>query len=129
IMYCFSSLAEFATLRESIKQELILSLGEEALHLFVAINEAVNNAIFHGNHEDSGKKVYLTIVKKPHEISIIIRDEGEGYLHKEISASTDLCDEHGRGLCIIKHYLDCYKLNAAGNEITLVKKINAAAWL
>lgn len=123
-MYSFSSFAEFATLRDSIKRELAQSCKEDALRLFIAINEGVNNAIFHGNKEDLKKKVYLTIEKFPHEMQITIRDEGEGFLHSELSEAKELWKEDGRGLELIKHYVDTYWLNAKGNEITFVKKIN-----
>jgi serine/threonine-protein kinase RsbW len=123
-MYSFSSFAEFATLRDSIKRELAQSCEEDALRLFIAINEGVNNAIFHGNKEDITKKVYLTIAKLPDEMQITIRDEGEGFLHSRISDTAELWKEDGRGLELIKHYVDSYWLNAKGNEITFVKKIN-----
>lgn len=125
-MYSFSSFAEFATLRDSIKRELAQSCEEDALRLFIAINEGVNNAIFHGNKADVTKKVYLTITKFPDEMQITIRDEGEGYIHSRTSDTTELWNEDGRGLELIKHYVDSYWLNAKGNEITFVKKINPA---
>jgi serine/threonine-protein kinase RsbW len=125
-MYSFSSLAEFATLRDSIKRELVQSCEEDALRLFIAINEGVNNAIFHGNKEDVTKKVHLSIVRLSDEIQITIRDEGEGFVDKTISETTELWKEDGRGLNLISLYVDSYCLNAKGNEIILVKKINPA---
>jgi serine/threonine-protein kinase RsbW len=125
-MYSFSSLAEFATLRDSIKRELVQSCEEDALRLFIAINEGVNNAIFHGNKEDVTKKVHLSIVRLSDQIQITIRDEGEGFVDKTIPETTELWKEDGRGLNLISLYVDSYCLNAKGNEIILVKKINPA---
>ncbi|AIF52683.1 ATP-binding protein [Pelosinus sp. UFO1] len=123
-MYSFSSLAEFATLRDSIKKELDRHCGEDALRLFLAINEGVNNAIFHGNKQDASKKVHLSMVKLPNEMKITIRDEGEGFLVSKESKTTELWQEDGRGINLIKHYVDSYWLNDLGNEVTFVKKIN-----
>lgn len=125
-MYCFSSLAEFAVLRESIKAELVRVFGKDALRLFIAINEGVNNAIFHGNKEDSSKKVYLTMEALSDEFKIVIRDEGEGYINQEIPDTIPWCEERGRGLQLIEHYVDSYELSGLGNELILIKKLNLA---
>lgn len=124
-MYCFSSLAEFAVLRDSIKEDLVRSLGKDAFCLFVAINEGVNNAILHGNKEETGKIIQLIIERLPDEIKIVIRDEGNGFCESDSSNPTEVWSEHGRGLELIKHYVDFYRFNSVGNELTLVKKINA----
>ena len=123
-MYSFSSLPEFATLRDAIKQELVEVVPKDAQRVFIAINEGINNAIFHGNQEDSTKTVRLTIERLPNELKIIIRDEGKGFLQLE-QPENDL-EDHGRGFAIIQHCVDSYQLNGLGNEITLIKKINTA---
>lgn len=122
-MYCFSTLDEFSTMRELIKAELVRISGKDAQRIFVAINEGVNNAIFHGNKEDSSKKVYLTMEQHLNEIKIIIRDEGSGFVNQERNHVTPWFEEHGRGLQLIQHCVDCYELNGLGNEITLIKKL------
>lgn len=124
-MYCFSSVQEFVTLRDSINEKLMKVSGDGALRLFIAINEGVNNAIFHGNKEDSSKKVYLTIEEMPNEIKVVIRDEGQGFQNQDSDPAVDLWGEHGRGIELIEHCVDSYWRNATGNEMTLVKKINS----
>lgn len=124
-MYCFSSVKEFVNLRDSINGKLMQISGDGAMRLFIAINEGVNNAIFHGNKEDSSKKVYLTIEEMPNQIKVVIRDEGQGFENQESDDTTDLWGEHGRGLELIKHCVDCCWRNAVGNELTLVKKITS----
>ncbi|WP_378955270.1 ATP-binding protein [Pelosinus sp. sgz500959] len=121
-MYYFSSLAEFATLRETIKEELARASEKDALHIFVAINEGVNNAIFHGNKEDRSKKVHLMIEELPYEIKIIIRDEGKGFANQGKREQVEWSAESGRGFEIIQHCVDSYHLNELGNELTLIKK-------
>ncbi|MBP2626520.1 MAG: putative anti-sigma regulatory factor, serine/threonine protein kinase [Firmicutes bacterium] len=125
-MYCFSSLDEFAILREIIKAELVRIFGKDALGIFIAINEGVNNAILHGNKENLSKKVYLTMEELPNQIRIVIRDEGKGFINQEISDTTPWSAEHGRGFQLIKHYVDSYEFNGLGNELTLIKKNDIA---
>lgn len=125
-MYCFSSLKEFSLLREAIKEKLVKISEKDAARVFIAINEGVNNAIFHGNKEDSSKKVYLTIEKVSNELRIVIRDEGKGFLTQRAPGVKDCLAEGGRGMAIIKHCVDTCQLNGLGNEITLTKKISIA---
>lgn len=122
-IYYFSSLAEFATLRDKIKEELVRTSGNDAPYIFIAINEGVNNAIFHGNKEDCSKKVSLMIEKVHCEIKIIIHDEGDGFTHQEKCEKAECSAESGRGFEIIQHCVDSYQLNELGNELTLIKKV------
>lgn len=125
-MYCFSTLEQFSKLRESVRQELKQLLASEAESMFVAINEAVNNAIFHGNSGDSTKKVYLTITSSQGEIKAIIRDEGRGLDSAQNSSTCETLQESGRGLEIIGFCVDCYYFNVQPSEIVLIKKITTS---
>ncbi|VBB08831.1 Hypothetical protein LUCI_4112 [Lucifera butyrica] len=121
--YEFSSLPEFAALRDRIRNDVQELCPEEGGYLFLVVNEAVNNALFHGNQEDPAKKVWVRLVKSPADICIIVRDEGTGYnperLEKEeISAWA----ERGRGLDIIRLYVDSVSFNQQGNEIVIRKR-------
>lgn len=124
-MYCFSSVEEFTTLRDSINEKLMKITGDGALRLFIAINEGVNNAIFHGNKEDRSKKVYLTIEEMQDKIKVVIRDEGQGFEKACGDSVGDVWGEHGRGIELIEHCVDSYCRNALGNEMTLIKNITS----
>jgi len=45
----------------------------------IAFREALANAVIHGNHEDPGKQVYVGCRGGTDEVSIVIRDEGQGF--------------------------------------------------
>lgn len=124
-MYCFSTVEEFAQLREVVRKKLkeILVTGVDAF--FVAINEAVNNAIFHGNKQDKTKKVQLTITSMPGEVRVIIRDEGQGFTPANTSEDEGL-RETGRGIEIIKHCVDRYYYTSEPSEMVLIKKITSS---
>ena len=74
--------------------------------LFIAINEAVNNALFHGNGNDPSKSVRLRICKNNSKLHIFVEDEGK-HLSKKIflahltKSEENPLDEHGRGFLII----------------------------
>lgn len=122
-MYCFSTMEEFSRIRESVRQKLAQLLVTGAEPLFVAINEAVNNAIFHGNKQDKTKKVYLTIKRLPGEIQVVIRDEGQGFTLVENKIEEGL-PEGGRGLEIIGLCVDKYYFNVQPSELVLIKKVS-----
>lgn len=122
-MYCFSTMEEFSRLREPIRRELGQHLVTGVEPLFVAVNEAVNNAIFHGNKQDNSKKVHLTITSSPSEVKVIIRDEGGGFKPVEQAKPEENLRESGRGLEIIGYCVDDYYFNLEPSEIVLVKKV------
>lgn len=122
-MYCFSTMKEFSELRESVRRKLGQLLDDGVEPLFVAINEAVNNAILHGNKQDKTKKVYLTITSSPSEIKVIIRDEGGGFKPAKQQETENNLRESGRGLEIIGFCVDQYYFTVQPSEIVLIKKV------
>jgi serine/threonine-protein kinase RsbW len=46
----------------------------------IALDEALENAVVHGNYEDPDKRVYLTCRRTPRgKVSITVQDEGKGF--------------------------------------------------
>jgi serine/threonine-protein kinase RsbW len=120
-MFYFSTVEEFAGLREAVRKKLMEMPVIGVDPFFVAINEAVNNAIFHGNKQDKNKKVHLSIVRLPGEVRAIIRDEGQGFAPTQTSPEAGL-QENGRGIEIIGHCVDHYYFNLEPSEMVLIKK-------
>jgi serine/threonine-protein kinase RsbW len=88
----------------------------------------VNNAIHHGNRDDRNKKVYIKLIKRPHQIDIVIRDDGGGFDPNSIADPLDpenLFKESGRGIFIVKSLMDDVKFefNQNGTEVTLIKHL------
>lgn len=120
-MFCFSTVEEFSGIREAVRKKLTEMQVRGVDPFFVAINEAVNNAIFHGNKQDKNKKVHLTIMRLPGEVRAIIRDEGQGFAPVPANPEAGL-QENGRGIEIIGHCVDHYYFNLEPSEMVLVKK-------
>jgi anti-sigma regulatory factor (Ser/Thr protein kinase) len=116
----------------------------------IALEEAITNGIFHGNLElsselrqDGGdaferlaqkrrrelpycaRQLHITAKVSCFEAVYVIRDEGPGFDPSTLPDPTDptnLERVSGRGLLLIRTFMDAVSYNAAGNEITLVKR-------
>ncbi len=90
----------------------------------LAVEEAAINAIKHGNRLDSKKKVTVTFSVGEERAVITVADEGEGFAPAEVPDPTrgeHLLATSGRGIALIRGYMDEVRYNDAGNEITMVK--------
>lgn len=75
----------------------------------VALIEAVNNAILHGNQLDVSKNVKIEYNIDDDSICFIIEDEGKGFDYKNIPDPTlpeNLEKTHGRGIFLMNHLAD-----------------------
>ncbi|HEY5124053.1 MAG TPA: ATP-binding protein [Ignavibacteria bacterium] len=100
-------------------------LGEEKfVNLLIAVTEAVINAVIHGNKNNPEKKVNLNLKYDDKEITVKIKDEGEGFDPKNIPDPTsdeNLFKESGRGIYIIRSLVDKFdfKSDKSGSELIL----------
>ena len=103
-----------------------LNYGERAIFgARLAIEESVINAITHGNRMDKAKKVTITYSVDRNECVIKVQDEGEGFDPSEVPDPTvdeNLELPHGRGLALMRAYMDEVTFNKEGNCVTLRKK-------
>ncbi len=85
---------------------------EEEFRARLCLEEALVNAIQHGNRCDPHCTVGLEIVKKNGHCTMRVRDEGGGFLPEQIymPAPEQL---GGRGVCLIRHYMDKIAYNEA----------------
>lgn len=96
-------------------------------NILLAATEAVNNAIIHGNKNDIKKEIGLEFIVTDDFIKIIITDEGEGFDLEKIPDPTlpeNLLNEHGRGIFIMKHFVDELKVEKLQKGNSLILKIN-----
>ena len=90
----------------------------------LAIEEALNNAIRHGNAMDPGKTAELVYEITDEQVDISITDEGPGFDFQEVPDPTldeNLDKPTGRGLMLIRAYMDIVEFNENGNELHMVK--------
>ncbi len=102
------SILNVEPLINSLKDKLEIPL-EKYYNILIAVSEAVNNAIIHGNKLNKDKKVQIVIEANNEQIDIIIHDEGEGFEPDELNdprAPENLLKDSGRGVFLIKELSD-----------------------
>ncbi len=93
-----------------------------AIHL--AAEEAIVNAIVHGNKLDPTKKVHVECEISTAVVRISISDEGAGFDPASVPDCT--VDERleapgGRGVMLMKSFMTSIEYNATGNAVVLLK--------
>ncbi len=93
--------------------------------IHMSLEEAVMNAIKHGNLRNQDKHVHVT-VKTNHEYFYVkIVDEGTGFDPRQVpdpTADENLERECGRGLMLMRCYMDDVRFNRRGNAVELFKR-------
>ncbi|HPS45673.1 MAG TPA: ATP-binding protein [Bacteroidales bacterium] len=96
-------------------------------NIIVALTEAVENAIKHGNANNSSKKVEITFITKNEGLSFVVKDEGAGFNANTIPDPTDINTKEeetkGRGIFLIKSLADEVNFLGKGNEVEIIFKI------
>ena len=148
-------LAALASLLQETLAGLGLVDGTDQIRVGVALEEALLNAMYHGNLEVASelrqqgdepfmrlarerrgvspyreRRVHVTARLSPTEAVYVIRDEGPGFDPAALPDPTDptnLEQASGRGLLLIRTFMDEVHHNPPGNQITLVKRRKEAA--
>ena len=92
-------------------------------NILIAITEAVNNAILHGNQGNPKKNVELTMQLLDESVRFVVKDEGIGFDHHHIPdpvAPENLDKIGGRGIFLIKHLADEVHFKDNGREIEMI---------
>ncbi len=90
----------------------------------LALEEALVNAIKHGNQLDRAKKVHVTCTFKADRFEVDVVDEGPGFNPEDVP--DPLCEENlerpcGRGLFLIRHYMTDVTYHPPGNRVSMYK--------
>jgi serine/threonine-protein kinase RsbW len=101
----------------------------ESIDVIVALDEAIVNAIKHGNGYDPGKHVRITAAIRRGEAHFEVTDEGEGFRMQDVPdpcAPENLLRTSGRGILLIRSTMDEVAYNERGNSLTMVKRSASA---
>jgi serine/threonine-protein kinase RsbW len=93
----------------------------------LALEEAVINAIKHGNQMDRAKKLRIAYRISPDRFDVLIADEGRGFDPSDVpdpTAVENLERACGRGLMLMRHYMSEVAFNGCGNSVTMCKHRN-----
>ncbi len=129
--------------------------GQEQTQVGISLQEALSNAIHHGNleldselrqadettyytladqrrtqHPYADRRVYVEATLSRSELNFVITDEGPGFDVAKVldpTAAVNLDRIGGRGLLLISSFMDNVTYNGRGNQITMTKKVTAIA--
>jgi serine/threonine-protein kinase RsbW len=96
----------------------------------LALEEALVNAIKHGNQMDPDKRVYVVYNVTSERFDIRITDEGIGFNPADVPDPTDpdnLERPCGRGLLLMRGFMTEVEYHGRGNVVTMAKVREAAA--
>ena len=92
----------------------------------IALREAVDNAVIHGNHEDSRRKVSVECRCVPGEVSITVRDEGHGFdinVLPDPTVPENIGSTHGRGIYLMRAFMDEVRFEDGGALVRMRKRV------
>lgn len=122
---------EIPSLSENIRMiESFIDNAKEKFHLnddiygniMIAVTEAVNNAIRHGNKSESTKNVTLALSLESGLIKFKVEDEGLGFDFNNLpdpTAPENLEKPGGRGIFLMKHLSDEVDFKESGRVVEL----------
>jgi serine/threonine-protein kinase RsbW len=92
----------------------------------LALREALVNAIVHGNKRDATKRVKVEGYALPdRQVLVVVRDEGEGFdpsLLDDPTKPENIERATGRGIFLIRQFMDEVQFRDQGREIQMKKK-------
>ena len=97
---------------------------DEVFAVHLAVEEAFVNAVKHGNKLDSSKKVIIEYSVTPKMVEICVTDEGKGFNPAAVPdprVGDNLFKADGRGILLIRSYMDIIEFNETGNRTRMVK--------
>ena len=96
-------------------------------NIMIAVTEAVNNAIRHGNRDNSSKNVFISLSLDEGMIKFKIQDEGDGFdFHKlpDPTSPENISKPGGRGIFLMKHLSDEVDFKENGKIVELSFYVN-----
>lgn len=108
----------------------MLGIDDESyFKIEISLREAVNNAITHGNENDPEKQVHIDFHWDRALLRITVRDECPRAVEfaaiEERMRNNDLLAFRGRGILIMKNYMDHFEFipGVGGNTVVLEKRL------
>jgi serine/threonine-protein kinase RsbW len=97
-------------------------------NIMIAVTEAVNNAIKHGNSGNKSKNVQISLFLQDSLLKFVVKDEGEGFDYADLpdpTAPENLKKPGGRGIFLMKHLSDEVEFKENGRVVELSFYMNA----
>lgn len=131
----FDFISDYSRMRE-VQEQIIAAVvangfaEDDLFAIKLCVEEALINAIKHGNKLDLSKHVHVRGSVSPARFEITIRDEGAGFERGEVPDPTDPSNwekPSGRGLLLMESYMTQTKYSDHGRQILMVKEKSKSA--
>ncbi|MES2286045.1 MAG: ATP-binding protein [Bacteroidota bacterium] len=96
-------------------------------NILVALTEAVNNAIYHGNQANADKSIDISFKTSPNLVSFIVKDEGPGFNYTNLPDPTNpenIANPNGRGVFLMRNLADNVSFEDNGSKVILDFKVD-----
>ena len=117
----FQSIATIEKLIDKVCSNI--GVNEESYgNVLIAVTEAVNNAIQHGNKQNGALKIDVSVLDSTKNICFSVKDEGPGFDFNNLPDPTspdNILKENGRGIFLMKNLADKVEFTAEGNKVSL----------
>ena len=103
--------------------------SDEIFAIHLALEEAILNALKHGNKFDPKKTVDIDYQITDEKCDIAVADEGEGFSPDSLPdprAEENLYKPCGRGVLLMRSYMDVVEFNEPGNRVHMIKYKNTS---
>ena len=106
--------------------------GDDACLILIAVEEALVNAIIHGNQNDPAKRIEIAFTATTEQFNVRIEDEGAGFDYRHWFDPPDPLDPivfeppYGRGLFLMQRFMTEVQFHGRGNVVTMSKVREAA---
>lgn len=126
----FTSSSDNMRLVERLVEDVceVFNVNEDSYgNILIAVTEAVNNAIYHGNKGNPEKQIKIGFEAHDENIQFCVADEGTGFDYNSLPDPTDplnIDKPHGRGVFLMKNLADKVEFNKNGQEVLLTFNLN-----
>ncbi|MEY3236707.1 MAG: hypothetical protein RI883_808 [Bacteroidota bacterium] len=91
-------------------------------NVLIAVTEAVNNAIEHGNKKEVLMEVNVLVSDNPIEFCFSVKDQGRGFDYENLpdpTAPENILKENGRGIYLMRNLADEVEFEDSGRSVNI----------
>ena len=112
--------------RDAVKKLECFKIDKEIIKAIrLSLDEALVNAVKHGNRMDDEKKVFLKLTADHRKVTVEIKNEGEGFNADHIPDPTgsNIKKNHGRGVFLMRKFMDKVEFFDRGRGVLMEKSL------
>ena len=121
-----NNIPEVESLIDKVCEDLKLNEDHYG-NILIAVTEAVNNAIIHGNKSEQVKSVTVDVVQENGSVVFSVLDQGNGFDFENLpdpTAPENIEKPDGRGIFLMKNLSDEVKFELNGSKVSITFAMN-----